>query len=1185
MASLAIATAAGTAANLLSPTYNPVIIPSSQSGTDRAASIEKAYDGNAGTYYESAPNEHPWWLEIRWPQLASPLKVRAIFQDIQSTPEYISARIPEGDGAWREVSRQNGNAYDDLPLPKVSVPALRLYFGKTPSGVLRITELAVAGNAPSYTLKNPDWKGEYIWYPEPDVSNVTRYFRRKFQVPSTTKLKNAIMQISADDVFFLHVNGNYLGTGSIPTITYDVKKYLKDGDNLIAIKAQEYGGGEGVLYELTLVYEDGTIESIISDSATVASQDEVEGWEKNDNVDGFVPARPSGRSKSGVSFTYHGNGRHPIRIGKITGKNQVKTGESIKLAFSMAAGEKLQDDFGFKVLIGAKSVGQNADYRVATLELFPETPTSQWETGKTYDLIGNFYIPKWAPDGIMPISVTAISKNSMFDMPLPKSFNGIDIQKFASRTPLKSTLSKAEIRTVEGSTKLFVDGEAVCPFIMTDAPDPDAFHVSGNNCRSGAEIVRIFLVQNDFWSPTPETREQQLSRICAILDQRADFMLRQNQNAYIIFGLAVCPSAEWSTLYPDDNTVITNGFKLRHSFSSQNYLTLGEEGLRYIAKHAASSPYAGHIIGFHFGIGEGPETYCWGSQTNAAGTKREDLAFGDVSPVAIAAFRNYLKDKYGTVEALRNAWKNQEVTFENATPVREEITRMDTASFRDPAKGRMPMDFWEFQADSVALTAKRFAKAIKEASSGQWLCGLWGFYNVAMNHCTSAIGKGHIIGYNAVEKILPDPNIDYLAGIQCYSGVNQGTPVVSLFTYGSLRRHNKLFLEEYDIRTFFTDLSYADGHLLSERENHKIIKRDFGKSIAQDHGCWWVGFPVGIVGRLAQGWYSEDGLLKLLNECHKIRKATYKYPYKPVAEVGLFFEDRDIATLDIMTGDATLASSQYGSIWDELSLMGVPFELNSLSDLNEASVKQYKVVMLMDAYYLTAEQRANIDNVLKKNGKTVVWLYAPGIIDRKDGLKPELVEKLTGISLASRDGAISQNDLTVKICSTMPDFAEASGKTFGPRPYMYDPRKITLEPTFEVTDNAAEILARYAKDDKPAAALKEFKDWTSVYCALPYLSMDIMDGIFAYAGVHRYSNGKAYMEIGSRFISIHATSQGFKGNITLKEKTGIYDVFSRKTLSTDTSSIELDLPPFESTLLFLGTPAEIEELNTELTNN
>ncbi len=1171
--------------DLLRPEYQAVVLPSSQSKANIAARVENIFDGDVKSFYESAPGTFPNWIEIRWPQTATPDGFRAAVRGDNNQPEFIAVMIPDGvNGDWKEIKRvtQPEDMSDYISFTPVEVPALRIVFGPAESGATRVRELEITGSAPRYTLSEPDWHGEYIWYPEGDVSDVTRYFRRDFELDDPGQLQRAVMQISADDVYFLYCNGNFLGTGAISPGIYDLKPFLKKGVNHLAIKAQEFTGDEGVLFELTMVDVAGKINSIVSDSQTTVAKTVEDGWEQAFSGE-FVPAVASGRAKSGVRYEYVGTSLSPLRVAEVKGARSVKPGEKIDLEFEFFADSALAEDFGFRVTLGDSGKGQTADYRVAVLDLYPEIPVSQWQPGDKYPVKGSFYIPLWAPDGLMPIRIEAISANGVLRPELPEDFNAVDIVKFATRLPRRATPVHAEVSKAGGSPKLMVNGELLCPFIMTDSAEQDSLHISGRQIRSEAPISRVFLRESDFFALGEADREEQFRKIFAVIDQRIDFVLRQDQEAYILFGLAIFPRPEWSDAMPDDNTVLPNGMRMRHSFSSEPYFELGEAGLRRIVEHLMQSPYAGHIIGIHLGIGEGPETYYWGANTNPPGTERDNVFTGDFSPASVTAFREFLRTRYNNdITELRAAWCDNKVDFATAAPDIRELRRKDFDSFRDPAKGRMAMDFWEFQADAVAKAAKRFAKVVKDASNNNWLCGLWGFYNVGMNNCTGSIAKGHHIAYNAVELALADPNIDYIAAIQCYSAVNQGTPVVTIFTLDSLRRNGKLFLEEYDIRTFLTELTFAEGHLYSEKENENIIKRDFGKTIAHDYVCWWVGFPVGSKGRMSQGWFAEDGLLKLLRYCRQVRELTYKYAFQSVAEVGLFFEDRDIVTLDIVNGSPLLVNPQYNSIWHELSAMGVPFELNSFADFSEAAIAPYRVVMLMNIYYLTAEQRQAIEGTVKKNGKTVVWLYAPGLVDRVKGVTPELVDELTGFNLAVDMNGRHEKDLKVQMTSTLPAYVAGRGHTFAPHAYTHDPRKVEMGPLFAIDDPEAVILGEYIYDGKPAIGIKKFADWTSVYCALPLIPAPLMDGIFAEAGVHRYTDAKAFLEAGNRFISLHTTETGYPGVVTLPAKSWVLDVYSRKVVAENAASFAPALGAYETGLYFLGSEAEVKKLAAEL---
>jgi hypothetical protein len=92
------------------------------------------------------------------------------------------------------------------------------------------------------------------------------------------------------------------------------------------------------------------------------------------------------------------------------------------------------------------------------------------------------------------------------------------------------------------------------------------------------------------------------------------------------------------------------------------------------------------------------------------------------------------------------------------------------------------------------------------------------------------------------------------------------------------------------------------------------------------------------------------------------------------------------------------------------------------------------------------------------------------------------------------------------------------------------------------------------------------------------------------------------MEIGNRFISIHATEKGYNGDLCLPKASLVYDVFAYKRLNPAVSKYRephlldflpdkgkypyynLEMQPFESRLFFLGTEAEVKELDKQLEN-
>ncbi|MHA1791338.1 MAG: family 78 glycoside hydrolase catalytic domain [Promethearchaeota archaeon] len=164
-----------------------------------------------------------------------------------------------------------------------------------------------------YNLKYK-WKGSWIWAKtfrprrkkfgdrQEEIQGITFedknahvLFRKKFTVEKTPK--QAILKISVDSRYKLYVNEHYIGRG-IPRCerwawvhdVHDVTKFIKEGENIIAIQAVYFGeplawyqpidsamgstltnsAKGGVVFELDVTDENGGARTIVSDKNTKA---------------------------------------------------------------------------------------------------------------------------------------------------------------------------------------------------------------------------------------------------------------------------------------------------------------------------------------------------------------------------------------------------------------------------------------------------------------------------------------------------------------------------------------------------------------------------------------------------------------------------------------------------------------------------------------------------------------------------------------------------------------------------------------------------------------------------------------------------------------------------------------------------------------------------------------------------
>ncbi len=130
--------------------------------------------------------------------------------------------------------------------------------------------------------------------PEPPVPSwiwaaggetVEEAFLRK-QWTQGKPVKAAHIRVSADDSYELYLNGQEIAAGKnwrkAPTV--DVKKYIGQGDNVVAIRAVNKAEKGGAVLVMKLVHEDGSIRYLATDDTWQVSTKEVSGW-KTPSVD------------------------------------------------------------------------------------------------------------------------------------------------------------------------------------------------------------------------------------------------------------------------------------------------------------------------------------------------------------------------------------------------------------------------------------------------------------------------------------------------------------------------------------------------------------------------------------------------------------------------------------------------------------------------------------------------------------------------------------------------------------------------------------------------------------------------------------------------------------------------------------------------------------------------------------
>jgi hypothetical protein len=215
---------------------------------------------------------------------------------------------------------------------------------------------------------------------------------------------------------------------------------------------------------------------------------------------------------------------------------------------------------------------------------------------------------------------------------------------------------------------------------------------------------------------------------------------------------------------------------------------------------------------------------------------------------------------------------------------------------------------------------------------------------------------------------------------------------------------------------------------------------------------------------------------------------------------------------------------------DELARIGAPYDIYNFSDLDHRDLPwdRYKLCIFLNAFCVPEEKRAFLRSKVQRNGRTLLWVYAPNYI-QKDGFSVEAISDITGIKVARRveEGSV----VTVRAEGILARIGAAVRCGFTPgqnssaqRDQTFDMRSkglLETTPLFEVRDDSAQTCGVYDSDQAPAVAAKTFAEYTSVYSAVGNWPAALYRELARSAGVHIYYEGNDPVYINNRLIGIH----------------------------------------------------------------
>ncbi|KAJ7595078.1 bacterial alpha-L-rhamnosidase-domain-containing protein [Mycena floridula] len=200
-----------------------------------------------------------------------------------------TSEIVSSDATWKATSTIPANfqspQVNDSAWPNAVVQAK---YGAGP-WASNVAVPSTISAAPTLSVSQSNW----IWSKEanpPNAPAASRAFRKTFSTPAGKTLQSAQIALTVDDRFTLYVNGNPVGSSPNTTdIWKSIQRFtvsLSGASTLFAVRGDNLadvtsGGASpaGLLCAIQMIYTDGTIDTIVSDTTWKVNTQVVDGFE------------------------------------------------------------------------------------------------------------------------------------------------------------------------------------------------------------------------------------------------------------------------------------------------------------------------------------------------------------------------------------------------------------------------------------------------------------------------------------------------------------------------------------------------------------------------------------------------------------------------------------------------------------------------------------------------------------------------------------------------------------------------------------------------------------------------------------------------------------------------------------------------------------------------------------------
>jgi len=739
--------------------------------------------------------------------------------------------------------------------------------------------------------------------------------------------------------------------------------------------------------------------------------------------------------------------------------------------------------------------------------------------------------------------------------------------------------SNAEIRMIHGRPVCFLNGDPTSQSIYStmhiarSIDDCDEWRRSIKAfIDSGVHIFNIQTAyavghryhESPYWSGDGEYPKIEEEHFFGV-DTQIREILKMDPEAK--FYIRFCDYTPWAWFGTNPSQVQRAEDGLQDfrqiSLASQKGLDDFCKSLDNMIGHFESCDWADKLIGYFFiPSGEGITTLNLSPR------------YTDICDAMQGEFKAWVKRNYATIEELRAAWGEPDVTFETV---------------------RVPLDSEWKRKQSAVLQWVEGNELRKERDYLLLMQELWDkWYRTIIRHMKKIIPRDVIVGVDFAKQpmmgwlhnlafygtgpsgdfpnilattgsinlttILDEPGLSALLTPGDYTARPVGFPWEPEGLSDSMLLRGKAIFTENDCRTYTDELQKDNlGAFKDNQEMRAGMLRNAANALSRGYINYWATLTSEFFIHPEAQKNAVQPLIPMYDAAPRIPHIETEHA------IAMIIDDNSPMVENCTSGYQNLAV-----IWQRvlgLAHCGIPLRIYLLSDLERNNMPDYKCYIFPNLFQMDEKRHEMLKKKVFRDGRLSIFGPATGITDG-DKLGVEWAEKLTGVQMELMRHSVPRRVLIYgnhEITRNIP-----ASTVYGDS-LPYGPVIVPVEGAIEAA--GGQVLGQGViiyKTNRPGLFVKDFGSHKIAWSAAVPLPESLLRELARWAGCHVWCEENDVISASESIVSLHSVKSGPR-TISLPSARDVWDLTTGAKVGERMTEIQVDITAPETVVYYTGS--------------